>query len=803
LYSQKIAIKFKNTFLTYNDLNIKSDKLANHLLKHNIEGNAIIGVCMERCPNLIISILGILKAGFVYLPIDQTYPDERIKYIVNNSKTPLLIIDDNTKRYNLPTLDISKEDYLIENRISVYKDNKNNAAYLLYTSGSTGNPKGAINTHKGLINRISWMTKELGYDKNTIFIQKTPFSFDVSLWELILPFTIGATLIIPTPNSHKDINYLIAVIIKEKIDTIHFVPSMLNIFLSNKNASKCVSLKSIICSGEILTLSTSKKCFEVLPDINLYNLYGPTETAIDVTFFKVEKENILGINSIPIGKPIDNIGVHIISQDNIELPIGVKGELLITGIGVASGYYGDSELTGEKFIKNPFNSEFPYTQAYKSGDYAKIDEFGNIIFGGRIDNQVKLHGQRVELREIENLIRKISSIHEVHVNISSNLNNLVAFYKSDTNIDIEILKDGLRRILPKYMIPCIFSRVDSFPLSDNGKLDFKKLDNMLLQQSIDEIIIAPKDERESELLSTFKKVLNNENIGVEHDFFEYGGDSLGAMFIISEYEKINLDILYKFRTVRKIIENKNKQQQDSILKKLAHNDRNKLNLICIPYGGGNSYAYNDMIKFIPNDLNLFAVDLPGHHLGNRDKDLCNFKEISIKVAQEIIVNGIDNIYMYGHCTGSAIAVEIGKIIEETSNISIHKIVVGGTYPFLSLKDDIFFPENQDTYSFIKSMGGFKGDIKKDYQEQMIKWFIHDVSEARKYFEEYQNNKVKLKLKTPLTCITSKEDPFTKKADHSIKNWEYVSYQTSYSELDRGDHYFINAYPNEILNIILE
>ena len=405
-----IAVRFDGVSLSYAELNSKVNKLCNYLRNKGIKEKTFVGICMERSFEMISTIIAVIKLGAAYVPLDPTYPKDRLNYMIEDSNTPFILIQERFRALLLESKakilaieeinDTVQEESEAFERVIVEPDD---IAYMIYTSGSTGRPKGVTNTHKGIVNRLLWMKEEFNITGEDKILQKTPFSFDVSLWELFLPLISGATLAFAMPEGHKDVMYLIKYICDEGITRIHFVPSMLTAFLEEEEEiSKISSLKSVICSGEVLPVSVKDKFFKRMK-FSLYNLYGPTEAAVDVSYWKCENDN--NRSTVPIGKAIANTELYIVNENLNLVPIGVPGEICIGGVQVATGYHNKIELTNEKFIKNPFNNnenEF----IYRTGDLGRFLSDGNLEYIGRLDSQVKIRGFRIELEEIENKIQE-------------------------------------------------------------------------------------------------------------------------------------------------------------------------------------------------------------------------------------------------------------------------------------------------------------------------------------------------------------------------------------------------------------
>ncbi|HEY7414925.1 MAG TPA: amino acid adenylation domain-containing protein, partial [Ktedonobacteraceae bacterium] len=414
------ALTFESDHLTYMQLDQRANQLAHLLRARGVGPEVIVGICLERSLEMVIGLLAILKAGGAYLPLDPTLPAERLSFMLEDAQTPLVL----TQQRYATSLSIDAQALLIldsqaeQERLCAQPVDApqqlataDNAAYMIYTSGSTGKPKGTIITHRSIINRLIWMQEAYGLGVEDNVLQKTPFSFDVSVWEFFWPLLYGARLVVARPEGHRDSAYLVDLIAKESITTIHFVPSMLQIFLEERALERCAMLKRVICSGEAFPLSLQERYFQRL-DAELYNLYGPTEASVDVTAWKCQRNGSL--RTVPLGHPIANIQIYLLDQQLDPVPVGVPGELYISGVGLARGYFNRPELTAEKFIPDLFSSR-PGSRLYRTGDLARYLPDGALEFLGRVDNQVKLRGFRIELGEIEATLAEHPAVHEAVV----------------------------------------------------------------------------------------------------------------------------------------------------------------------------------------------------------------------------------------------------------------------------------------------------------------------------------------------------------------------------------------------------
>jgi amino acid adenylation domain-containing protein len=472
--------------LTYSELNSFSNKLAARLREDGVKANKVVGICTERSFAMIIGIMGILKAGGAYLPLSPDYPEERISYMLSDSSAEILLVQD--KHFNrcnsfkgiVINLE-NPETYLLDDRNPEIINTPRDLAYVIYTSGSTGKPKGVMIEHHSVVNRLNWMQDAFPINEDDVILQKTPFYFDVSVWELFWWALEGAKMCFLQPGGERVPLAITGTIKKHNVSTLHFVPSMLNVFLEyleGKDPSQIEqlsSVKRVFASGEALSVSHVKKfnnIFRKHTDAALINLYGPTEATVDVSYYECPADN--NLDKIPIGKPIDNIKFFIIKDDRL-LSIGESGELCISGIGLARGYINNPDLTESRFVDNPFS---PGSKMYKTGDMARWLPDGNVEYLGREDHQVKIRGLRIELGEIESNIREYQGVHDCIVTVkaySENVVMIISYIVWKNGFNVEELKTHLKKKLPDYMIPNYFVDLDEMPLLSNGKADRKSL----------------------------------------------------------------------------------------------------------------------------------------------------------------------------------------------------------------------------------------------------------------------------------------------------------------------------------------
>ncbi|MEP7010069.1 MAG: amino acid adenylation domain-containing protein [Acidobacteriota bacterium] len=542
-----VAIDFEGEELTYRELDLRANRLAHRLRARGCGPESRVGVLLERSAELLVALLGILKAGAAYVPLDPEHPTERLAFQERDAGLRLVL----TRRELAGRLagDLAPE----ENRFLYLEPGGPLAgdrgdpsrpgvavaadcpAYVLYTSGSTGRPKGAVISHRAIVNRLLWMQDALGLTAADRVLQKTPFSFDVSGWELFWPLMTGARLVVARPGGHRDNAYLVDLVIDRRITVLHFVPSMLHAFLDEGRVEECTSLRDVVCSGEALPADLARRFAFRLGSARLHNLYGPTEAAVDVTSWVCGDGNER--HGIPIGRPIANTAIHLLSPGLIPVPVGVAGELFIGGVNLARGYVDRPDLTADRFLPDPIGGEAG-GRLYRTGDLVRRRKDGAVEYLGRLDHQVKIRGFRIELGEIESVLVAEGGAREAVVVARQERPGdfrLVAYVVGE--VSPEALSAAVRERLPEYMVPSAFVVLDSLPLTSSGKVDRKALPAPEWQGS-EESYQAPRTPVEEILAGIWADLLGLDRVGANDHFFALGGHSLLATQVMSRLRNV-------------------------------------------------------------------------------------------------------------------------------------------------------------------------------------------------------------------------------------------------------------------------
>ncbi|MDZ8030972.1 amino acid adenylation domain-containing protein [Nostoc sp. DedSLP04] len=677
LTPDSVALISQSEKITYRQLNHTVNQLAYYLQKQGVTKETFVALCLERSIDMVTGILAILKAGGAYIPLDPSYPVERLNFMLSDSQASILITHHKiVEKLSLSSpkivyLDIQKDEIARESQENpINISSSDNLAYIIYTSGSTGTPKGVLGNHRGTVNGLHWLWKTYPFNPEEVCCQKTAISFIDSVWEIFAPLLQGIPIVIINNATLLDPQLFIEALAHHKVTRIILVPSLLRLLLDNYHhlTNKLSQLKLWITSGEALSVNLAKSFRELIPFAGLINLYGSSEVSANATYYDTSLLSDQA-NSVPIGRPIDNTQVYVLDRNLQLTPVGVVGELYIGGDGLAKGYLHRLELTAERFIDNPFVLG---NKLYKTGDFARYLNDGNIEYWGRHDEQVKIRGFRVELGEISTAITEHPDVKESVVILSNDTqeSQLLIAYVVTQNQDIAAqLLPYLQQKLPNYMLPSSFVVLNAFPLTPNGKVDKRSLStNDFIRPNITKSFIPPRNFTELSLVKLWENLLKTNLIGVTDNFFELGGHSFLAVRLMAQIQdkfghNLSLSTLFENPTIEKlalIVSQRSHEISNSPLV-VINSSGSKTPFFCMHGAGGGINNYFNLSRRLGEDYPFYALE----HTPNQEKpEILSLEETANKYLQEIRKVQPNGPYLLGgHCYGGVLAFEMAQQLQ--------------------------------------------------------------------------------------------------------------------------------------------
>jgi amino acid adenylation domain-containing protein len=546
-----VAVVFEDRSLTYRQLDQYANRFATRLAGLGVGPGTRLALAMNRSERLVVGLLGTIKAGAAWVPIDPGYPEERVAWLLQDSAAPVLLTESTfltgfdpatMQVVLLDALPEEEDDGLPAESFAARRAQPQDEAYVIYTSGSTGRPKGAINSQRGICNRLRWMREEYAIGCNDVFLHKAPIGFDVAVSELLTPLVSGARLVLARPGGQVDPVYLMEEIERHGVTILSAVPTMLRYLVDLIEPGKGSSLRHVFSGGEALSIELAES-FQARLGAQLHNLYGPAEAAIAVAHWRCERNP--GLARVPIGRPVANTQLYVLDRYAQPAPVGVPGELYVGGVQVGLGYLGREDLTVEKFLADPFSSE-PGARLYRTGDRVRRRSDGTLEFLGRMDEQVQLRGVRVEPGEIEVVLRSVEGVTDAVVvardaegNLvrEGNAEQLVAFVTAREPVERDALHSALARRLPANMLPASYAVVDRIPLSPNGKVDRRALLESFIESRREAVYMPPAAPLEQLIAGIWQELLRVERIDRHDNFFDLGGHSLLSVRFVAKFQE--------------------------------------------------------------------------------------------------------------------------------------------------------------------------------------------------------------------------------------------------------------------------
>ncbi|BCJ37378.1 hypothetical protein Athai_48810 [Actinocatenispora thailandica] len=810
--------------LTYRQCNEQANRLAHRLGANGIGPGDVVAVCLERSIELAVTLLAVLKSGAAYLPLDPGHPRDRLRYLLADSGAGTLVC----RRGHAELGTDAGIPLLLADEPAGWADQPGTnpewhggadaPAYLIYTSGSTGKPKGVLNAHRAVLNRLDWMQAAYPIGPADAVLQKTPASFDVSVWEFFWPLRTGARLVLAAPDGHKDPAYLRAAIDRHRVSVAHFVPSMLAAYLADDTASGPTSLRRVVCSGEELPVAVARDFLARHPGTALHNLYGPTEAAIDVLAYDCTVDSLAGRSRVPLGTAIDNVAVHVLDPAGAPCPAGLPGELCIGGAAPALGYHDRPRLTADRFVPDPYGA--PGSRLYRTGDLGVRTADGAIEFLGRLDDQVKLRGLRIELGEIAAALRDQPGVLDAAMVVREDRpgdQRLVGYLVGDA--DPAQLRTALGAELPDYMVPATLVPIPALPVTANGKLDRAALPAPAAPGA-GAGSAPPATDTERAVHDVWAAVLGVETIGVDDDFFDVGGHSLLATQVVARLRsalpdrpRVGVLDVFKHKTIRALaaLLDDDTDRPVQLLHQLTPAGRATVSYVCVPYGGGSAIAYQPLADALPAGNALYALAIPGHDVG-LDQDSMPFDDLVAACVAEIRSRITGPLVLYGHCgVGGALTVALARALTAAGR-PLTAVYIGAIFPFaqprgvlrtlsrVAAMDRLSADRNHENW--LKSMGVSMDDLDAEQARRIIRNMRRDSRSAEEYFTSLLDTDGDLgSIGAPVIAVVGDQDPATEFHAERYTEWQFLTDTTAAVVLDQAGHFFLKYRAAELAEIV--
>lgn len=829
------ALIFENISYTYQDMNKRANRLAHYLRYQGIGPEQVVGIFLERTAEFVIAMLAVLKAGGAYVPLDPSYPKDRLQSMIAQSGMQILLtqskLAEDVQLEQVAILELDQP--LVQQQLAQLSDDNpviqtssKDLMYIVFTSGTTGTPKGVGVELGQFHNYIQGLIRHLNIDQPLSYAMASTFAADLGTTNVFGALCTGGTLHVLSYDLSCDPDGVADYFQNNRIDVMKVVPSHFEVLMEATQPAFVIPHKVLILAGEALSWETVRKIRALRPNTNLHNHYGPTETTVSAMAYPIPNDqHAHPFNMVPIGYPIGNVQRYILDSRLHPVPAGVPGELYIGGPGVARGYFNNQELTTERFIANPFVDD-DTARMYRTGDRVRHLPDGAVEIVGRMDRQIKIRGFRIELGEIESVITSFPFVTDAAVllkEVGNNDKKIIAYtvFELFTQVENPLaeLKKKLKDKLPEYMIPTHIIQLDSLPLNPNGKVDVKQLAAMeLAVKAADPNAVQPQTATEIRIWEVWKDILGAENIGIDDSFFELGGESFKALKVVRRLgDWIGIMDFFKNPTIRSLAEyiDKGKASEHTLLHKLTRHSsgaaEQSVSLVCIPYAGGSAITYQPLAAQMPEHINLYAMDLPGHDYTRKEEALLPIEEVARLCVEEIKTSIKGPVALYGHCVGGALTIEIARQLD-AEHYPLKEVFLGGTFPIARIPGRLFnlfsklFPSdrsmsNKSYHAFLKALGGFTDVEDNEERDFMIRCLRHDARESENYYTSSYANDQFPKLSCPITCIIGEKDKATELYEERYKEWGYFSDQVDLVVIPQSGHYFIKHQADQLSQTI--
>nr|WP_042178667.1 amino acid adenylation domain-containing protein [Kibdelosporangium sp. MJ126-NF4]CEL13322.1 Peptide synthetase [Kibdelosporangium sp. MJ126-NF4]CTQ99013.1 Peptide synthetase [Kibdelosporangium sp. MJ126-NF4] len=807
-HPDKVAAVFEDQSLTYGELNRRANRIATVLVERGFEHEDVVAVCTERHLDWMAAVLAVFKAGCVYLPIEPHLPSTRVAAMLSRAGCRIALADRAGQRaldqfaavvalHDLrPGPDGEPE---ADPGVPVAADQ---AAYIYFTSGSTGEPKGALCQHDGMLNHLLAKIDDLGIGDGTRVAQNAPQGFDISLWQLVVGLlTGGTTVLIPQQVVH-DVARFADELAASRIEVLQLVPSYLDLLLTElaRRPRQLPALRMVSATGETLKPELVRRWFDQFPEIRLVNAYGATEASDDTTHEVLDRA--IDGPRVAVGRPVPGARVHVVDENLRPVPLGAPGEIVFSGVCVGRGYINDEQRTRLAFVEDP---RVPGNRFYRSGDFGRWTPTGTLDFLGRKDHQVKIRGFRIEIGEIEDHLLRVQGVREAAVLVGGRGENrsLVACYCSPPALPVDSVRAALADALPDYMVPGQFFWLDTLPLTVNGKIDRKALTELTIgAHRPRRAVSAPRTPAERRLALAWATVLGTaaEHVGRDHVFFDLGGTSLSALRLVAELGgEISLADIVRHPTVADLalVLDRSAPASAGLLHRLDSGaDQEYATLVCFPYSGGNTVNYLPLAKALDGQgLAVYAVQPPDSQ--------AEVRTLAGIIAKEIAELPVKPLLLWGHSSGSAHAVETARALRERG-YEVRRIYVGAQLPgdVEGRRRSLAQTARLSDAEVVAELGAQSGHdeltaLNGRARRAIAAAYRRDSTAADRYFLELMENPLP-QLDVPISVVLAADDDGTDGDGHT---WRIVSGRVDVHELPEGGHYFLTSKPAEVAAVI--
>ncbi|MGW2182497.1 non-ribosomal peptide synthetase [Streptomyces sp. NPDC001732] len=806
LHPDRVAAVMDERSVTYAELNAHANRIARTLLDRGLSAEDRVAVVTERNLDWAAAVLAVLKSGGVYVPVEPHFPADRIGSTLDRSGCAMVL----TEPGSTTTLDEAVRDrpsvtVLGLDRIAPdtpgddlgLEIGPGRLAYIYFTSGSTGEPKGVMCEHAGMLNHLYAKIEDLGVGEGDVVAQTAPQCFDISLWQLVSALLAGGSTLIVPQEAILDVPRFVE--IARGADVLQLVPSYIEVVLSHleEHGGGLGRVRCLSSTGEALKKELVDRWFAAFPGIRMVNAYGLTETCDD-TNHEVMDAPPAG-DRVPLGPAVRNVRVYVVDEQLEPVPLGSPGEIVFAGVCVGRGYINDPERTAAVFGTDPHR---PGERLYHSGDFGRWRPDGKLEFLGRRDAQVKLRGFRIELGEIENRLLGVPGVRDTAVVVVGQ--TLVAFYASAAEVPVDELRSWLAAALPEYMVPSRFHLLDAMPLTANSKIDKKRLAE--LARADDDGVEPPATPTERRIAAAWAAVLGLDpaRVGRDSHFFDSGGTSLSAVRLVVKLDRaVSLKDLNRHPRLGELAAFVDGAATETgLLQDLLEPSSPDAALICFPYAGGNAVNFRPLAaELADSGLSVHGVELPGHDLTDRREPFAPIEQVAKTVAAEVVQRGIGPVLLWGHSSGAALAVLTARLLEEQGH-DVRGVLIGAQLVGSPDARRRFCAELR-TLTDLEVTRRFAGeagytelaDADTGRAELVGAAYRHDVLEAGAFFADGAGSAVPATLlKAPLTLVVAADDPATRGHEQDLDAWRRIAGTVGVHELPDGGHHFFRTRP---------